>query len=253
MACGLAGEAGAVCNERVGFGGWGLSVDRQLDSLAILRHLKYPPVETGPVPLPLDGKKLPRHSQLWLNPPGSTPFKNLFHVVVHSPCAQDTLLSCDVGKVSEEYAVSRSGRFYRLDPQTLADTLGRPVTWDDLTRYLELGFKIKTPESGKAFRKEMDSLGIRIDRVFEDMDTLDRDPWFGIFYRSVCNKTFLYGVKYQVKGDSVRHLGTRVYYRFNLPYLSTKILGGQSAVYIMDSLAIPNMPRIKELLNTHKD
>lgn len=35
LVCVLAGEADAVCNERVGFGGWGLSVDQQLDSLAI--------------------------------------------------------------------------------------------------------------------------------------------------------------------------------------------------------------------------
>jgi hypothetical protein len=225
-----------------------LTVDRRFDSAGIQAVLRYPRASIGINRLPVDGRPNPP-SINWQSPVGAPLFKDLFRVA-QRPCREDSLLSCEIGAVSESYAVSYRSFFNRLSPPNLADALDRPVTWDDLARYLELGLMLKTPKSGKAFRKELDSRGIRIDRVFEDLDSLDRDPWFGLFYRSACDKSFIYGVKYLVTADSIRHLSTRVFYRFQLPYGSME---GVGAVIVLDSLAEPNMERLEEFLERHRD
>lgn len=241
----LVGEAGAVCNEVGGLGSHRLTVERSLDSNDIIQAISGARSVSG-------FHDLKKPARDWRNANGHTPFKNLFQVAGH-PCGQDTLISCKAGAVSGEFATLKKGRFFRLSAQDVADSLGRPVTWIDLSGHLGLGIKLKTPPSGKAFRKEMDRKGILIDRVLQEMDSLDRDPWFGIFYRETCSYAFLYGVKYRVRADSVHHLSTQVYYRFRLPFLSPHILGGQSAVYIVDSAAVPNMPRIADLLERHRE
>ena len=81
------------------------------------------------------------------------------------------------------------------------------------------------------------------------------DPWFGLFYKENCGKSYIYGIRYRPEKDSMKILFQEIYYTFDVPVPNDLIICNASGIYHLDSDSLKwiDVKRIDAWVTENKD
>lgn len=180
------------------------------------------------------GNRLPLDNVSTAKKNRKSPFKGLY-VIQGKPPKADSLLDCNIGVESTRYAqLARGGIFVKITINDIAKAKGKPLTWDDVRVFMDLGVKLPTPKSIKELKALIEKDSIRIDTVFSVKHNIQADPWFGVFYKETTLKGYIYGIKFEVRNDTIKYSYHEPYFGFRRVYIVNDWLDGASGVYILD-------------------
>lgn len=181
------------------------------------------------------GNRFPKYDGSTAKEIRESPFKGLF-VIQGKPPKEDSLLDCNIGVESTRYAqIARGGIFVEIEINDIIKAKGKPLTWDDVRVFMDLGIKLRTPKSIKELKAKLEKDSIRIDTAFSTRHDILTDPWFGVFYKETTLKSYIYGIKYVIRNDTLEFSHHEPFFGFRRAYFSNEWLDGTSAVYIQDT------------------
>lgn len=208
-----------------------IAIIRYQDSSALSENLSVNFIDDGHH-LPIDDGSPARKRP-------ESPFKGLY-VIQGRPPKADSLLDCNIGVESPRYAqLAREGIFVKIRIKDIVKAKGKPLTWDEVRVFMDLGMKLETPESIDALKKMLEKDSIRIDAEFPVRHGIRPDPWFGVFYKKTTLKSYLYGIKFDIRNDTLTYAYHEPYFGFGRTYIGQDWLDGASGVYV------PNTPEYR--------
>jgi hypothetical protein len=173
-----------------------------------------------------------------------SPFKGLY-VLNGKGFKEDSLLDCEIGKYSSKYAhIVRGGIFVKITIRDIVKAKGRPASWNDLRVFMDLGTKLQTPKKIAELKSRIEMDSIHIDTVYPAKENLKQDPWFGVFYKETSLKSFIYGIKFTLRNDTLEYSYHEPYFGFRKSDFLNNYLDGASALYIMDTVAYNNVKKL---------
>jgi hypothetical protein len=184
-----------------------------------------------------------------------TRFPDLF-LIDADPCHRIENVPGEFGRSSTRYAKQAGAYFRRVKIQDVFEMRSRDLDWRHLDAFFDLGTKLKHPGSPDSLARMVDGIGAASARRSQAVHGMPSgDPWFGLFYKDNCGKSYIYGIQYKPEKDSMKIVFQEIYFTFDVPVPNDMIICNASGIYHLeaDSLKWIDVKRIEAWVEENKD